>query len=46
MANTTEKEQQKIPLHVENWLSNLTDLINTETDLRNEGNHHHILKII
>ena len=39
MSNTTEKEQQKIPLHVENWLSNLTDQINTETDIRNEGNY-------
>lgn len=37
LSNTTEKEQQKIPLHVENWLSSLTDQINTDTDIRNEG---------
>jgi hypothetical protein len=37
LGNTTEKEQHKIPLHVENWLSSLTDQINTDTDIRNEG---------
>lgn len=38
MTNTTEKEQHKIPLHVENLLSRLLDQLNTDTDVRNEEN--------
>ncbi|KNC96796.1 uncharacterized protein SPPG_08000 [Spizellomyces punctatus DAOM BR117] len=38
LSNTTEKEQHKIPLHVENWLSRLLDQLNTDTDIRNEEN--------
>jgi hypothetical protein len=37
LSNTTEKEQHKIPLHVENWLSKLMDQFNTDTDIRNDG---------
>jgi predicted RNA-binding protein Jag len=37
LANTSEKEQQKIPLHVENWVTRLVDQMNTDTDIRNEG---------
>ncbi|KAJ3162328.1 Axonemal dynein light chain domain-containing protein 1 [Geranomyces michiganensis] len=38
LSNTTEKEQHKIPLHVENLLSRLLDQLNTDTDVRNEEN--------
>ncbi|KAI9203094.1 uncharacterized protein BJ171DRAFT_558937 [Polychytrium aggregatum] len=38
ISNTAEKEQQKIPLHVENWLSRVLDQLNTDTDIRNEEN--------
>ncbi|KAJ3114491.1 Axonemal dynein light chain domain-containing protein 1 [Physocladia obscura] len=39
LSNTCEKEQQKIPLHVENWVSRVLDQMNTDTDVRNEENH-------
>ncbi|KAI8818932.1 uncharacterized protein EV422DRAFT_551113 [Fimicolochytrium jonesii] len=38
LSNTTEKEQHKIPLHVENLLSRLSDQLNTDTDVKNEEN--------
>ena len=38
LSNTAEKQQQKIPLHVENWASRLLDQLNTDTDVRTEGN--------
>ncbi|KAJ3033158.1 Axonemal dynein light chain domain-containing protein 1 [Rhizophlyctis rosea] len=38
LTNTTEKEQHKIPVHVENWLARLLDQLNTDTDIRNEEN--------
>ncbi|KAH6571188.1 hypothetical protein BASA60_007309 [Batrachochytrium salamandrivorans] len=38
LANTVEREQHKIPLHVENWISRLIDQMNTDTDTRNEEN--------
>eukprot|EP00842_Homolaphlyctis_polyrhiza_P006814 jgi/Hompol1/721/HPOL_005391-RA len=38
LSNTAEKEQHKIPLHVENWVSRLLDQMNTDTDIRNEDN--------
>ncbi|KAI9092459.1 hypothetical protein DFS34DRAFT_633666 [Phlyctochytrium arcticum] len=38
LSNTTEKEQHKIPLHVENWLSRLLDQLKTDTDVHNEEN--------
>lgn len=37
-ANTTEREQNKIPLHVENWIGKILEHLNTDTDVRNEGN--------
>ncbi|KAJ3069417.1 Axonemal dynein light chain domain-containing protein 1 [Podochytrium sp. JEL0797] len=39
LSNTCEKEQQKVPLHVENWISRILDQMNTDTDVRNEENH-------
>ncbi|KAJ3031427.1 UNVERIFIED_CONTAM: Axonemal dynein light chain domain-containing protein 1 [Siphonaria sp. JEL0065] len=39
LTNTCEKEQQKVPLHVENWVSRILDQMNTDTDVRNEENH-------
>ncbi|ORY40179.1 hypothetical protein BCR33DRAFT_754291 [Rhizoclosmatium globosum] len=39
LTNTCEKEQQKVPLHVENWVSRIIDQMNTDTDVRNEENH-------
>ncbi|KAJ3408692.1 Axonemal dynein light chain domain-containing protein 1 [Chytriomyces hyalinus] len=39
LTNTCEKEQQKVPLHVENWVSRVLDQMNTDTDVRNEENH-------
>ena len=41
-SNTTEREQHKIPLHVENWVARVLDHMNTDTDIRNEGNIHSI----
>ncbi|KAJ3281673.1 Axonemal dynein light chain domain-containing protein 1, partial [Borealophlyctis nickersoniae] len=38
LSNTTEKEQHKVPLHVENWAARLLDQMNTDTDIRNEEN--------
>ncbi|KAI8854573.1 hypothetical protein BC829DRAFT_359696 [Chytridium lagenaria] len=38
LSNSSEKEQHKIPLHVENWVKRLMDQLNTDTDLRNEEN--------
>ncbi|KAI8925803.1 hypothetical protein BC831DRAFT_498169 [Entophlyctis helioformis] len=38
LSNTAEKEQHKIPLHIENWVSRLLDQMNTDTDIRNEEN--------
>ncbi|XJO76751.1 hypothetical protein BDV3_007238 [Batrachochytrium dendrobatidis] len=38
LSNTAEKQQHKIPLHVENWISKLLDQMNTDTDVRNEEN--------
>ncbi|KAJ3118918.1 Axonemal dynein light chain domain-containing protein 1 [Phlyctochytrium bullatum] len=38
LSNSSEKEQQKIPMHVENWIKRLVDQLNTDTDLRNEEN--------
>ncbi|KAJ3049361.1 Axonemal dynein light chain domain-containing protein 1 [Rhizophlyctis rosea] len=38
LTNTTEKEQHKIPIHVDNWLARLLDQLNTDTDIRNEEN--------
>ncbi|KAJ3332601.1 putative E3 ubiquitin-protein ligase [Blyttiomyces sp. JEL0837] len=38
LSNTSEKEQHKIPLHVENWVARLIDQMNTDTDIRNEEN--------
>ncbi|KAI9012709.1 hypothetical protein BC832DRAFT_528683 [Gaertneriomyces semiglobifer] len=38
LSDTTEKEQHKIPLHVENFLSRLMDQLNTDSDIRNEEN--------
>ncbi|KAI8912817.1 hypothetical protein EDD86DRAFT_274457 [Gorgonomyces haynaldii] len=37
-SNTTEREQHKVPLHVENWVSRVLDHMNTDTDIRNEDN--------
>ncbi|KAJ3086136.1 Axonemal dynein light chain domain-containing protein 1, partial [Quaeritorhiza haematococci] len=38
LSNTTEKEQHKVPMHVENWLARVLDQLNTDTDIRNEEN--------
>ncbi|KAJ3191210.1 Axonemal dynein light chain domain-containing protein 1 [Irineochytrium annulatum] len=38
LSNSSEKEQHKIPLHVENWIKRLLDQLNTDTDIRNEEN--------
>ncbi|KAJ3204071.1 Axonemal dynein light chain domain-containing protein 1 [Clydaea vesicula] len=38
LTNTTEREQQRVPMHLENWLNRILDQINTDTDVRNEEN--------
>ncbi|KAI9363349.1 hypothetical protein DFJ73DRAFT_788970 [Zopfochytrium polystomum] len=38
LSNTSEKEQYKVPLHVENWVARMLDQMNTDTDVRNEEN--------
>ncbi|KAJ3122249.1 Axonemal dynein light chain domain-containing protein 1 [Nowakowskiella sp. JEL0407] len=38
LSDTSEKEQLKVPLHIENFVSRLLDQLNTDTDLRNEEN--------
>ena len=37
LADTFDRDQSKIPLLVENWLSRILDQMNTDTDVRNEG---------
>ncbi|KAI8809992.1 hypothetical protein BJ742DRAFT_676408 [Cladochytrium replicatum] len=38
LSNTTEMEQNKVPMQVDNWVSRLVDQLNTDTDIRNEEN--------
>lgn len=38
LSNTTEKEQHKTPLHVENLISRILDQMATDIDLKNEEN--------
>lgn len=37
LSDTSEKEQTKVPMHVENWLHRVVDQIGSDTDIRNEG---------
>jgi hypothetical protein len=36
-ANTTEKEQQKIPLTIETWFEKILEVLNAENDTKTEG---------
>jgi hypothetical protein len=37
-ANTTEKEQQKIPLAIETWFGKILESLNAENDTKTDGN--------
>ncbi|KAI8897679.1 hypothetical protein BC833DRAFT_592703 [Globomyces pollinis-pini] len=38
LSNSTEREQHKIPLLVENWITRVLDQMNTDIDSRNDEN--------
>ncbi len=46
LSDTTEKEQTKVPMHVENWLHRVVDQISSDTDIRNEGNLQFLIRDI
>jgi hypothetical protein len=38
LSNTSEREQHKIPLQVENWIARVLEQMNNDVDSRNEDN--------
>jgi hypothetical protein len=38
LSNTTEKEQARVPIHIDNWRQRTLDQITTDTDVRSEEN--------
>lgn len=38
LSNTTEKEQARVPTHIDNWRQRTLDQITTDTDVRSEEN--------
>ncbi|EPZ33129.1 hypothetical protein O9G_004998 [Rozella allomycis CSF55] len=36
LSETFEREQSKVPLTIENWISRILDRLNTDTDIRND----------